>query len=144
EKSIWMFVYLAGGGYTIYSGIQLTEQYYSYETYSRVTLMMNKSITLPPTSLCMFIDYFTSESLNLRPNEPGVVKAFYSNRLTEFFNSTKNEELFLQENYVWPTEVLFVIYQYLGIIEEAEKCSSYADFCSIDEAIYGRIDYGLF
>src|SRR5262249_10065434 len=134
EKLIWAVVYGIGGGYTIYCGIELIQQYKSGEIYTRVTSMINKSITLPSATICIGQIVVTPTSLNLGSSESGVTESFYFENLTEYFSNSTNDEVFLHEENVWPREVLFMVYQYLSIIQRAETNCEDDHYCTMDKA----------
>ncbi len=146
EKLIWAAIYIAGGGYTISSAIELIQQYNSNENiYTRVKLMMNKSITIPPATMNIGIDRILPEFLYLSSSDPEIMKTFYSKYLTEYFNDNATEKIFLQEEITWPIEIFFMVYQYLSIVE-VEACENAfydKELCSIEDVINWQFSKGI-
>jgi hypothetical protein len=105
RKLIWSVLFLIGAGFTIQMFLQLYQQYESGGTHSNITVMFNKTMTLPSSALCFPVSGYGWEFNIYGTAEPS---DFYD--FIEQPNLTKEEFL---GNHTWPSSVTFMALMYL-------------------------------
>lgn len=153
QKTIWYFqkillacAYLAGGAYTTYCVITLLQDYVRGPIYTRVSLMINESISIPPTLMCMNVEQLTSQRLNIEVDDGDPLQSFYFNYTKKYFNEISSaKQLFLNRETEWPKEVILIVHQYLSIMHAAESdwCDLYN--CTLESTVFRHFhtDLGL-
>jgi hypothetical protein len=128
QTIFWAVIYATGGVYTAYYSFTLCQQYLSEETSSHASLMFNKTMTLPPATLCTFnlitrqLEYLALEEMEKcgRMN--------YSELLESQFNDTSiNKTSFLSSDTPWSKTLLYIASLYVTILQLTESYGMYSD-----------------
>ena len=137
ETIFWAVIYTTGGVYTAFYSVALCRQYLSEETFSHASLMFNKSITLPPATLCITGGCRT---MNMNCSVIKQLEFFaliereecdgknYSELLESNFNNTFiNRTSFSSSDTPWSPTLRYIASLYVSILQITESFAMYSD-----------------
>jgi hypothetical protein len=104
---------LIGIGLTAQMFIQLYTDYMKGGTTSISSVMLNSSMTLPPSAICIPMNYNT-QGEEFAPNGIASTHYLWQDQLSSFINQANlSREMYLDTNSTWSQSMTFMAYLYL-------------------------------
>ena len=115
------YAFIAGIALTVSMYVSLYQEYAAGGTQSITTVMLNSTITLPPSAICSGtspIGYEFSNCNNLQNCE-----LFDRSKLDLYLSQTNlNNAMFLNPENAWPRQLIFHVFLYLRAVSVAYNC----------------------